>query len=47
MAAGYSNTPLPKKLGIKEGHKVAVLQAPQVFEKTCVICPITLSSRVN
>jgi hypothetical protein len=32
--AGYSNTPLPKKLGIKEGHKVAVVQAPHAFEKT-------------
>jgi hypothetical protein len=37
--AGYSNTPLPKKLGIKEGHKVAVLQAPQVFEKTLCDLP--------
>jgi hypothetical protein len=26
--AGYSETPLPKKLGIKEGHRVAVLRAP-------------------
>ena len=26
--AGYSGTPLPKKLGIKEGHRVAVLRAP-------------------
>jgi hypothetical protein len=32
--AGYSNTPLPKKLGIKEGHKVAVLSPPNAFEKT-------------
>jgi len=32
--AGYSNTPLPKKLGIKEGHKVAVVHAPHAFEKT-------------
>jgi hypothetical protein len=29
--AGYSNTPLPKKLGIKEGHKVAVVNAPNAF----------------
>ena len=28
---GYSGTPLPKKLGIKEGHRVAVLGAPQGF----------------
>lgn len=25
--AGYSGTPLPKKLGIKDGHRVAVLDA--------------------
>jgi hypothetical protein len=32
--AGYSNTPLSKKLGIKEGHKVAVVHAPHSFGKT-------------
>lgn len=32
--AGYSNSPLLKKLGIKEGHKVAVVNAPDAFEKT-------------
>src|SRR4029077_1549958 len=26
--AGYSGTPLPKKLGIKEGHRVALVDAP-------------------
>lgn len=26
--AGYSGTPLPKKLGIKEGHRVVVLAPP-------------------
>ncbi len=31
MAAGYSATPLAKKLGIKEGHDVAVLGAPDGF----------------
>lgn len=30
-AAGYSGTPLPTKLGIKEGHRVAVLDAPEGF----------------
>jgi hypothetical protein len=29
--AGYSGTPLAKKLGIKEGHHVAVLGAPDRF----------------
>lgn len=30
--AGYSGTPLVKKLGIKPDHRVAVLQAPPDFE---------------
>lgn len=30
--AGYSGTPLPKKLGIKEGMTVGVLHAPNYFE---------------
>jgi hypothetical protein len=29
--AGYSGTPLAKKLGIKEGHRLAVLGAPKGF----------------
>lgn len=28
MPAGYSGTPLPRKLGIKEGHRVVTLHAP-------------------
>ena len=32
--AGYSGTPLPKKLGIKEGHRLALLSAPDDFEET-------------
>jgi hypothetical protein len=30
-SAGYSGTPLPLKLGIKEGHRVAVINAPPAF----------------
>jgi hypothetical protein len=30
-AAGYSGTPLPKKLGIKPGHRVLLLGAPDGF----------------
>ena len=30
--AGYSGTPLPKKLGIKPGHRVLLLSAPEPFE---------------
>jgi len=29
--AGYSGTPLPKKLGVKEGTRVALLGAPAAF----------------
>jgi hypothetical protein len=29
---GYSGTPLPKKLGIKPGHRVLLLSAPDGFE---------------
>ncbi|MEZ0229403.1 MAG: DUF3052 family protein [Planctomycetota bacterium] len=32
--AGYSGTPLPKKLGVKEGHRLALVSAPPGFEKT-------------
>jgi hypothetical protein len=32
--AGYSGTPLPKKLGIKPGHRVLLLSAPEQFEET-------------
>ena len=29
--AGYSGTPLPKKLGIKEGSRIALVNAPKDF----------------
>lgn len=32
--AGYSGTPLPKKLGIKPGHRVAFIHAPEGFGET-------------
>ncbi|MBI3278248.1 MAG: DUF3052 domain-containing protein [Acidobacteria bacterium] len=32
--AGYSGTPLPKKLGIKPDTAVAILGAPEDFERT-------------
>jgi hypothetical protein len=37
--AGYSGTPLAKKLGIKEGHRVALLGAPRGFERTLAGLP--------
>ena len=30
--SGYSGTPLPRKLGIKPGHRLALLGAPDGFE---------------
>ena len=32
--AGYSGKPLPKKLGIKEGQRVALIDAPRDFAET-------------
>ncbi len=37
--AGYSGTPLPKKLGIKPGFVVALVGAPADFEKTLGALP--------
>ncbi len=31
--AGYSGTPLPKKIGIREGFRVWLVNAPKGFEK--------------
>jgi hypothetical protein len=31
--AGYSGTPLPKKLGIRENHSLILVQAPESFER--------------
>ena len=30
---GYSGTPLPRKLGIRDGSRVAVVSAPEGFER--------------
>lgn len=32
--AGYSGTPLPRKLGIKPGHRLAFVHAPDSFAAT-------------
>jgi hypothetical protein len=32
--AGYSQTPLPQKLGIKPGHRVAMIHSPEGFRQT-------------
>jgi hypothetical protein len=36
-AAGYSGTPLPKKLGIKPGHRVLLDGAPDGFESELLV----------
>ena len=37
--AGYSGTPLPKKLGIRDGTRVALVGAPKGFERTLGALP--------
>ena len=39
MAAGYSGTPLAKKLGIKEGFTVAAVNAPAGYEELLAPLP--------
>jgi hypothetical protein len=45
--AGYSGTPLVKKLGIKPGHRVALLGAPHDFETTLAGLPAGTSIQHN
>ena len=43
--AGYSGTPLPRKLGIKEGHRVAILGAPEGFDRILGDLPAGVSTQ--
>jgi hypothetical protein len=47
--AGYSGTPLAKKLGIKEGHRVAFPSAPEGFRELLKDLPngVVVRSRVS
>jgi hypothetical protein len=47
--AGYSGTPLPRKLGIKAGSRVAVLNAPEGFRETLgpLLEEVALSSEAS
>ena len=49
MTAGYSGTPLTKKLGVKEGSRVALLNAPHGFKRTLGELPhgVDLRSRAG
>ena len=42
--AGYSGTPLPKKLGIKEGHRVGTVKPPPHLRE--LLEPLPLGARV-
>ena len=45
--AGYSGTPLPKKLGIKQGSTVALVDAPPDFEQTLGALPEGVDLRLG
>lgn len=45
--AGYSGTPLVKKLGIKEGHAVLLLDAPHGFDATLGALPLGVDVRTT
>jgi hypothetical protein len=45
--AGYSGTPLPRKLGIKQGSRVAILRAPDGLHKTLRPLPDNVSVRTR
>jgi hypothetical protein len=46
-AAGYSGTPLPQKLGIKPGARLALVRAPEGFEATLGALPEGVSVRAS
>jgi hypothetical protein len=45
MMAGYSGTPLAKKLGIKDNFRIALINAPKDFSNT--LGPLSSSVRVS
>jgi hypothetical protein len=45
--AGYSGTPLATKLGIKKGHRVAAIHAPQGFVRSLGNLPDGVEFREN
>jgi hypothetical protein len=47
--AGYSGTPLAKKLGIKEGHRIAFASPPDGFPELLADLPdgVSVKSRVS
>ena len=49
MTAGYSGTPLPRKLGLRPGARIAIIHAPDGFDKAIEPLPhgVTILSRVG
>jgi hypothetical protein len=45
--AGYSGTPLVKKLGIKAGHRVALVNSPPEFTRALADLPTDVSLLMN
>jgi hypothetical protein len=45
--AGYSGTPLPRKLGIKENHRLALIGAPEGFTQTLGALPGGVETRTS
>ena len=47
MTAGYSGTPLAKKLGIKEGFRIAAINAPENYSRLLEPIPadVTISEK--
>jgi hypothetical protein len=43
--AGYSGTPLPKKLGIKPGHRVLLVDAPSSFALAPLPAGVTIDRK--
>ena len=46
-SAGYSGTPLPKKLGIKSGHTIALVDAPSHLTGLLVPLPDDVTLRTG
>ena len=40
--SGYSGTPLAKKLGIKEGFKISIINPPEYYFKLFTDLPVTI-----
>ena len=46
-SGGYSGTPLPRRLGIREGSRVAVVSAPDTFTRVLGPLPTGVQLRTG